>query len=95
MAAGELELLLLDVHADEVDVREFLPEDRQDCADSAADLQEACAWLEVGAVVDEPVSPVLGLLNEAALLARSVAVNVLGYASRLSSALHPASESHG
>jgi hypothetical protein len=35
----EVELLPLDVDADEVDAGEFLPEDREDGADAAADLE--------------------------------------------------------
>jgi hypothetical protein len=93
MAAGEFELLGLDVHADQVDVRKLLPEDCEDGADSAADLEEPRTRLEVRAVADQPVSPMFGLLDKPVLLARSVAVNILGDASRLGSVLHPASES--
>jgi hypothetical protein len=87
MSAGELELLLLDVHADEADAREFLPEDRQDGAHSAAHLEHTCPRLELRAVADQPVSPVLSLLDEPMLLACSIAVNVVGDASRLGSVL--------
>src|SRR4029453_3120182 len=90
MSVRELELLLLDVDADKADAREFLPEDRQDGADSAAHLEQACPRLELSAVADQPVAPVLGLLDEPMLLACSVAVNVLGYASRLGSVLSAA-----
>jgi hypothetical protein len=81
--AGEIELLLLDVDADEADAWEFLPQDCEDSADSAAELEEACTRLEVGAVADQSVSPVLRLLDKAVLLACAVAVDVLGDASRL------------
>jgi hypothetical protein len=67
--------------------RKFLSEDRQDGADSAAHLEQACPRLELSAVADQPVTPVLGLLDEPMLLARSIAVNVLGYASRLERAI--------
>jgi hypothetical protein len=84
--ARELELLLLDVDADEADPREFLPQDGEDGADAATDLEETGTRLELGAVADQPVSPVLRLLDKAVLLACAVAVNVLGDASRLGSA---------
>ncbi len=86
MLARELELLLLDVDADEADPREFLPQYGEDGADAAADLEEAGTRLELGAVADQPVSPMLRLLDKAVLLACAVAVNVLGDAPRLGSA---------
>jgi hypothetical protein len=93
--AGEIKLLSLDIDAEESNTREFLSEDRQDRADSAADLEQACSGLELGAVADQPVSPVLCLLDEPVLLARAVAVNVLGYGIRLGSGAHPASRRQG
>jgi hypothetical protein len=85
MFAGEFELLLLNVYADEVDGREFLPKDGQDRTDSAADFEEACTRRQVRAVSDQPVSPVLSLLDKPMLLACPVSVNVLGYVSTLGS----------
>ena len=64
MAAGELELLRLDVDAEELDARVLLTEYRQHRAHAAADLEQPGPGLEHGAVADEPVSPVLGLLDE-------------------------------
>jgi hypothetical protein len=85
MFVRELELLPFNVHAGEVDRREFLSKDRQYRADSAADLEEACARLEFRAVTNEAVPPVLGLIDEPMLLACPVSVNILGYVSTLGS----------
>jgi hypothetical protein len=52
VSAREFELFLLDVDADELDVREFVTEDGEDGADSAADLEQACSPLQFGAVAD-------------------------------------------
>jgi hypothetical protein len=79
-------LFLLDVDSDEADPREFLPQDGEDGANSAADLEQAGTRLEPGAVADQSVSPVLRLFDKAVLLACAVAVDVLGDASRLGSA---------
>jgi hypothetical protein len=78
-----IRLFLFDVDADEPDVRESLTEHREDGADSAADLEQASSALERGAVADQPISPVLGLLDEPLLLARAVAMNVAGHSSSL------------
>jgi hypothetical protein len=61
---------------------EFLP---QDGAHAAGHLDEAGTRLELGVVADQPMSPVLRLLDKAVLLAYAVAVDVLGDASRLGS----------
>jgi hypothetical protein len=61
--AGEVELLRLDVDAGQADARELLSEHREHCTDAAADLEQACPGLELGAVADQPVPPVLRLLD--------------------------------
>ena len=81
VAAGELELLRLDVDARQADTRELLSEHRQDRAHAAADLEQARAGLELCAVADQPVAPVLSLLHEPLLLGRSVSVHVVGHGS--------------
>ena len=58
---------------------ELLPEDGKDRADAAADLEKPRSRLERGAVRDQPVPPVLCLLDQALLLARAVTVNVVGH----------------
>ena len=83
VAAGEVELTRFDVNAGESNAREFLPEDREYRADSAADLEQARPGVEPGSVADQAVSPVLRLLDQPLLLAGSVTMNVLGYATRL------------
>ena len=83
MAAGELELSRLDVNAGESNAREFLPEDGEYRADSAADLEQARPGVEPGSVADQAVSPMLCLLDQPLLLAGSVTMNVLGYTTRL------------
>jgi hypothetical protein len=83
MLVRELELLRFNVHAGEVDAREFLSKDRQHRTDSAAHLEETCSRLELRAVTDQAVAPVLGLIDEPMLLACPVSVNVLGYVSTL------------
>ena len=85
MSARELELLRLDVDPEETDAGELLPEDCEDGADSAADLEQACSRREFRAVADQPVPPVLSLVDEALLLPRAVAVYVLGDATRVGS----------
>ena len=82
MAAGELELSRLDVDAGKPNAREFLPEDGEYRADSAADVEQARPGVEPGSVADQAVSPVLCLLDQPLLLAGSVTMNVLGYATR-------------
>ncbi len=52
VSAGEFELLPLDVDAEKSGVREFLTKDCEDGADSAADLEQPCATLEICAVAD-------------------------------------------
>ena len=56
--------------------RELLPEHRQHGAHAAADLEEARPRLELRAVADQAVAPVLRLLYEALLLGRPVTVDV-------------------
>jgi len=73
---SEVELLLLDVDAEQLDARVLLTKHRQDCADATADLEQTCPRLELGAVADQPVPPVLSLLDEPLLLRRPVTVNV-------------------
>ena len=82
MTAGVLELLRLDVDAGEIEAGEFLPEHRQDSAHAGTDLEQACAGLELGAVSDQPVPPVLRLLDEPFLLGSPVAVDVLAHPAR-------------
>ena len=60
----KVELLLLDVNAVELDTGELLSEHCEDCADAGADLDQARARLELGAVANQPVPPVLGLRHE-------------------------------
>jgi hypothetical protein len=91
VSACEFELLLLDVNAEKSDVRELLAEDRQDGADSAANLEQARSAPQLSAVADQPLSPVLRLLDEPLLLARAVAMNVPGYRPRVGSTLQSAS----
>ena len=79
MSAGVLELLRLDVDAGQVEPGEFLPEHRQDGAHAGTDLEQACAGLELRAVRDQPVPPVLSLLDEPLLLGSPVAVDVAGH----------------
>jgi hypothetical protein len=62
----------------EADAVELLPEHRQHGAHSAADLEQPRPRLERRAVGDQPVPPVLRLLDEPLLFARPVAVDVLG-----------------
>ena len=64
----------------EVHARELLPQDGEHGADAAADLEQARTRLELGSVADQPVSPMLRLLDEPLLLGRAVSVNVLGHA---------------
>jgi hypothetical protein len=75
--AGEVELLRLDVDADEADARKFLPEHCQHGTCAAADLEEARSRLELRAVSDQTMPPVLRLLHEPLLLGGRVAVNVV------------------
>jgi hypothetical protein len=65
VSASEFELFLLNVDAEESDVREFLTEDREDGADSTADLEQPCSTLGLCAVADQPLSPMLCLLDRA------------------------------
>src|SRR5881275_3032255 len=81
VSPGEVELPLLDVDPEQSDTRILLPEYRQDRADPTADLEQTRPRLEVGAVADQPVPPVLGLLHEPLLLRRPVTVNVVSHAS--------------
>jgi hypothetical protein len=90
VSACERELFRLDVDAEQSNARKLLTEDGQDGADAAADLEQACTGLEPSSVADQPVTPVLRLLDEPLLLARAVAVDVLGDALRLGTAPHPA-----
>jgi hypothetical protein len=78
---GELELLRLDVDARQADARKFLPEHRQYRTRAGADLEQPRPGLELSAVSDQPVAPVLRLLHEPLLLGRPVAVHVLGHRS--------------
>jgi hypothetical protein len=78
----KVKLLLLDVDAVELDTWELLSEHCEDCADPGADLDQPRARLELGAVADQPVPPVLGLLHEPLLLRGSVTVNVRTHARR-------------
>src|ERR671914_1848289 len=102
MSAGELQLLRLDVDAGQADARELLPEHGQDGADAATDLEQARPRLELRAVADQPVPPVLRLLDEALLLGRAVTVDVVGQSmsstrsrssSQESASLNPSSSS--
>jgi hypothetical protein len=77
--AGELELPRLDVDAHEADAREFLAEYREYRTDATADLEQPCTGLEVRPVADQPVPPVLGLLDQPLLFGRGVSVNVAGH----------------
>ena len=83
VTAGEVELPRLAVDAEQAEPRKFLSEHRQYCTHSAADLEQARSGRELRAVGDQPVPPVLRLLDEPLLLARSVAVNVVGHACRV------------
>ena len=58
------------------DARELLSEHGQDRAGAAADLEQPRPGRELGAVADQPLAPVLGLLDEPLLLGRPVAVDV-------------------
>ena len=78
----EVELLLLDVDAEELDTRELLSEHCEHRADARADLEQPRARLELGAVADQPVPPVLGLLDKPLLLRRSVTMNVRSHPRR-------------
>src|SRR6266581_2535905 len=75
----EVELLLLNVDAEQLDTRVLLSQYRQNCADAAADLEQTCSRLERGAVANQPVPPVLSLLHEPLLLRRPVTVNVISH----------------
>ena len=61
--AGGLQLLRLDVETEEPQARILLPKDGQHGAHPAADFEEPRARLERGSVPDQPVPPVLGLLD--------------------------------
>ena len=76
---GEFELLLFDVDTEQLDTWVVLPEHRQNCADAAADLEQTRSRLEAGAVGNEAVTPVLGLLHKPLLLRRSVTVDVISH----------------
>jgi hypothetical protein len=52
VSAGEIELFLFDVDAEESGVWEFLAEDSEDGSDSAADLEQPRSTLEFCAVAD-------------------------------------------
>jgi hypothetical protein len=75
-------LLLLDVDADEADAGMPAPGRRPR---RRPPRRGAGTRLELGVVADQPMSPVLRLLDKAMLLAYAVAVDVLGDASRLGS----------
>src|SRR5438093_8427301 len=79
VAPSEVELLLFDVDAEQLDTRILLSQYRQDCADPTADLEQTCSRLELGAVANQSVPPVLGLLHEPLLLRRPVSVNVISH----------------
>ena len=72
-----LELLRLDVDAGEAQTGELLPEHGEHGPDAAAQLEEARPGLERRPVDDQPLAPVLRLLDQPLLLARPVSVNVL------------------
>ena len=77
--ASEVELLRLDVDAEQPNARELLPEHREHRAHARADLEQPRPRLELRPVPDQPVPPVLGLLHEPLLLGRSIAVDVAGH----------------
>jgi hypothetical protein len=79
VSAGVVELFWLDVDAVQTHARKFVAEDCEHCADAAADLEQTRARRERRAVGDQPVSPVLRLLDQALLLARAVAVDVVSH----------------
>src|SRR2546429_2339364 len=79
MSPSEVELLLLDVDAEQLDTRVLLSQYRQDCADATADLEQTCSRLEFRAVANQSVTPVLGLFDEPLLLRRPITVNVLSH----------------
>src|SRR4051812_44155760 len=76
MAPRKLELLPLNVHTGQLNAGELLPEHRQDSTDPTTHLEQACPWLELRAIADQAVSPVLGLHHQALLLGRAVAMDV-------------------
>src|SRR5439155_21483542 len=75
VSPSEVELLLLDVDAEQLDTRVLLSQHRQNCADATADLEQTCSRVEPRAVANQPVPPVLSLLPEPLLLRRPVTVN--------------------
>ena len=77
MRTCEVELLPLDVDARQAKVRELLAEHRQYRTDATADLEQARPGLEVRAVTDQPMPPVLSLGDEPLLLRGAVAVDVV------------------
>jgi hypothetical protein len=79
VAAGEVELLRFDVDSREDDPRKLLAEDSEHRTDAAPDLEQPRARRKRSAVGDQPVTPVLRLLDESLVLARPVAVDVVGH----------------
>jgi hypothetical protein len=79
----ELELLRLDVDAEQLHAPVLLPKHREHGADTAAHLEQPRPGLERSAVADQPMAPVLCLLDEPLLLGRSVAVDIGGHRSSL------------
>lgn len=79
MPARVVELRGLDVDPVETDAGELLSQHGQHGAHAAADLEEPRPGLEGRAVRDEPVPPVLCLLDESLLLARAVPMDVLAH----------------
>ena len=78
----KVKLLRLDINAVELDTGELLSEHCKDCADPGTDLDQTRARLELAALADQSMPPVLGLLHEPLLLRGSVTVNVRTHARR-------------
>ena len=77
--ARVVELLRLDVDSRQADAGELLSQYRQHSAHAGPDLEQARSGLELRAVADQPVAPVLRLLHEPLLLGRPIAVHVPGH----------------
>jgi hypothetical protein len=82
--AGELQLLRLDIETEEPHARILLTKDGQHGAHPAAHLEEPRARLERRSVANQPVPPVLGLLDQPLLLRRRIAMHVARYGKSLS-----------
>src|SRR2546429_9828148 len=64
VSPSEVELLLLDVDAEQPDTRVLLSQHRQNCADATAALKQTCSRVEPRAVANQPVPPVLSWFHQ-------------------------------